>query len=48
VVGVVENAEPMTTTSRRVDAPSTYVLEVRGGFAAAHGVGPGTTAKLEY
>ena len=42
VVGVVENAEPLTTTPRRVDAPSQFVLEVEGGFAARHGVGAGT------
>jgi uncharacterized membrane protein (UPF0127 family) len=47
VVGVVENAAPLTLTSRRVEAPSRYVLEVRGGFAAAHGIGPGTKVKLE-
>jgi uncharacterized membrane protein (UPF0127 family) len=47
VVGVVENAEPLTTSSRRVEASSIYVLEVRGGFAAAHGIGPGTRVTLE-
>jgi hypothetical protein len=47
VVGIVENAEPMTETSRRVDAPSTYVLEVRGGFAKAQGISTGTRVKLE-
>lgn len=47
VVGVVENAAPLTLTSRRVEAPSRYVLEVRGGFAATHGIGPGTRVKLE-
>lgn len=48
VVGVVENAEPMTTTSRTVNVPSKYVLEVRGGFARTHRVGVGTRVKLEY
>jgi len=47
VVGVVENAEPMTETSRRVDAPSTFVLEVRGGFAKAQGIAEGTRARFE-
>ena len=32
VVGIVENAEPLTTTSRRVPAKSNYVLELNGGF----------------
>jgi uncharacterized membrane protein (UPF0127 family) len=47
VVGVVENAEPMTTVSRRVDGPSRYVLEVRGGFAGSQGIAAGTRVKLE-
>jgi len=47
VVGVVENAEPLTTSSRRVQGPSIYVLEVRGGFARAHGIGPGTRVTFE-
>lgn len=47
VVGVVENAAPMTTDQRAVEAPSRYVLEVNGGFAKAHGVGPGTKVSFE-
>jgi uncharacterized membrane protein (UPF0127 family) len=42
VAGVVENAVPLDETSRGVDKPSVYVLEVNGGWAKAHGVGPGT------
>ncbi len=42
VVGVVENAEPMTTEGRGVEGASQYVLEVVGGAARAHGVGAGT------
>lgn len=38
VAGVVENAEPKTDTLRKVDAPSSYVLEVNGGYCASHGV----------
>jgi uncharacterized protein len=44
VVGVVANAEPHTDILRSVHKPSKYVLEVKGGEAAAHGVGPGTRA----
>jgi uncharacterized membrane protein (UPF0127 family) len=46
VVGVVERAEPRTDTLREVDAPSRYVLEVNGGFAAQHGVGPGARVDI--
>src|SRR5262252_4557477 len=36
VAGVVQNAEPRTETLREVGKPSLYVLEVNGGFSAAH------------
>ena len=42
VVGVVENAAPRTDSPRTVGKPSRYVVEVGGGEAAAHAVGPGT------
>ena len=41
IVGIVENAEPQTTTGRRVEGPSQYVLEINGGFAAKLGVTAG-------
>ncbi|TMA27822.1 MAG: DUF192 domain-containing protein [Deltaproteobacteria bacterium] len=44
VVGVVERAEPRTDIVRTVKKPSRYVVEVGGGEAAAHAVGPGTRA----
>ncbi len=44
VVGVVESAEPRTDTPRTVGKPSRYVVEVGGGEAAAHAVGPGARA----
>jgi uncharacterized protein len=47
VVGVVENAEPQTTTPRTVYRKSRYVLEVNGGWSAAHGVKPGDLARFE-
>ncbi|MBX3270077.1 MAG: DUF192 domain-containing protein [Sandaracinaceae bacterium] len=46
VVGVVENAEPLTEDERAVDAESQYVLEVTGGFAAAHGIVAGTPVRF--
>ena len=30
IVGIVQNAEPQTTSARKVDAPSQYVLEIGG------------------
>jgi uncharacterized membrane protein (UPF0127 family) len=47
VVGIVENAAPMTTTSRRVAAPSIYVLEVNGDFCRPRGIRAGTRVRLE-
>jgi uncharacterized membrane protein (UPF0127 family) len=47
VVGVVENAEPQTTTPRTVYRKSRYVLEVNGGWSAAHGVKPGDLVRFE-
>jgi uncharacterized membrane protein (UPF0127 family) len=44
VVGVVANAPPRTDKSRSVGKPSRYVLEVAGGEAFAHAVGPGARA----
>jgi uncharacterized membrane protein (UPF0127 family) len=46
VAGVVANAEPLTDTSRRVNAPSYWVLEVNGGWAAAHHVQAGTPVRF--
>ena len=46
VVGVVENAEPLTESPRQVDGRSQYVLEVNAGFAKRHGFGAG--AKLRF
>ena len=46
VVGVVENATPLTDEPRAVEGISQFVLEVPGGFSAAHRIGPGTPAKF--
>jgi len=48
VVGVVENAEPETLTSRAVEGDSQYVLEVNAGFARRHGIGPGTRVEFAH
>jgi len=47
VAGVVENAEPKTETLRRVGKPSLYVLEVNGGWAAAHHVTAGAKVRFD-
>lgn len=47
VVGMIENAEPMTLDSRRIDAPSRFVVEVNAGFCKEHGVTKGTAMRVE-
>jgi len=47
VAGIVENAEPKTDTLREVNRPSLYVLEVNGGFCAAHKITAGTNVAFE-
>lgn len=42
VLGVVENATPMTDDPRFVRGRSQYVLEVNAGFARRHGIAAGT------
>jgi uncharacterized protein len=46
VVGVVHEAEPLTTSPRSVGRPSRYVLEVPGGWARARGVEAGTRVRF--
>jgi uncharacterized protein len=47
VAGIVENATPKTETLRRVGLPSLYVLEVNGGWSAAHHVAAGAKVRFE-
>jgi len=47
IAGVVANAEPKTETLRRVGKPSLYVLEVNGGWAAAHQATAGAKVRFE-
>jgi len=47
VAGVVQNAAPRTEDLRRVDAPSLYVLEVNGGYAAKHAILDGAKVSFE-
>jgi uncharacterized membrane protein (UPF0127 family) len=49
VVGMVRDAEPRTLTPRSPGplVEARFVLEVRGGWAARHGVEPGARVELE-
>lgn len=47
VLGVVENAEPLTESPRQVPGHSQYVLEVNAGYSRAHGIGAGTMVRFE-
>jgi uncharacterized membrane protein (UPF0127 family) len=47
VVGLIERAEPLTTSPRDPGVPSRYVLEVNGGWAERHGVRPGDRVRFE-
>jgi uncharacterized membrane protein (UPF0127 family) len=45
VLGVVENATPLTDSPRAVPGEARYVLEVNAGFARRHGLGAGTSVR---
>jgi len=47
ILGIVENAEPQTDTSRSVPGQSQFVLEVNAGFSRQHGFGPGTAVRFQ-
>ena len=47
IAGIVESAAPQTDTPRKVGEPTRYVLEVNGGWCAAHGVGVGDRIDLD-
>lgn len=47
IVGVVENAEPKTFTSRGVGTPSLFVLEVQAGWWAKKALKVGSAVTLE-
>jgi uncharacterized protein len=47
VVGMAENTEPLSLEERTVGKPSLYVLEVNGGYAKQHQIGPGTKVRFE-
>ena len=47
IAGIVENAEPLTLGGRNVDAPSRFVLELKGGSSAALGLAAGQSVRFE-
>lgn len=47
IVGIIENAEPLTLNGRGVDEPSRFVLELKGGSAAARGIAVGQRIGFE-
>jgi uncharacterized membrane protein (UPF0127 family) len=46
VLGVVENATPLTDDARSVPGLSQYVLEVNAGFARRHSLSAGTVVRF--
>jgi hypothetical protein len=46
IAGIVENAPTLDDTSRGVDCPSKFVLEVNAGWTRKHGVKAGQFVKL--
>ena len=42
IIGIVHNAEPMTTTPRNVPGISQFVIEMTGGYARQYGIQKGT------
>jgi hypothetical protein len=46
VVGIHANATPLSTATIAVGAPSRFVLEVPGGWAARHGIMTGAHVEL--
>ncbi len=47
IVGIVENAEPLTIEARSIDTPARYVLEVNGFFAHRHGIQSGSRVRFK-
>lgn len=47
IVSMQENAEPLNERSLPSTYPALYVLEVKGGHAANHGIRPGMKVKFE-
>ena len=47
IAGIVHDAVPFSTTTRSVEKPSQFVLEIRGGLARRQGIEVGATVRFE-
>jgi uncharacterized membrane protein (UPF0127 family) len=47
IVGIVENAEPMTTVPRSPGRNARFVLEIKGGLSQQLGLMPGQRVRFE-
>jgi len=47
IVGIVENARPLSETSRQIGAASQYVLEIRAGLSSQHGFKVGQSVSFQ-
>ena len=47
ILGITADAEPLTLTPRGVEGQSLYVLEVPGGYSAAHRLAAGDRVKMD-
>jgi uncharacterized membrane protein (UPF0127 family) len=46
IVGIIEKAQPLTATERRIALPSQYVLEIGGGLSSRLGLQVGQSVEL--
>lgn len=47
IVGIIENAQPLTLDARGVDVPARFVLEVNAFFSHRHGIMQGSRVRFE-
>ena len=47
VAGIIRDTEPLSLESRSIGIPTRYVLEVNGGWTAAHGIEAGARLRIE-
>ena len=47
IVGIIDSAAPLTESPRKVDKPSQYILELKGGSAKKWGISVGSSLQVE-